>query len=81
MRKPSRFVSAVAERGYHDLIMAGAAAQEARKRLSDAEFMRLYARAHMAGLQAAWGVFGEALQPKRDNVRRLDGHHPSKLAG
>lgn len=69
----------MAERGYHDLIMAGAAAQDAKRLLTPADFQRAYARAHMAGLQAAWRVFTEALAPKRDNVRRFDGHHPSKL--
>lgn len=70
----------VAEDGYRELILAGAAARMAQRTLSEREFMRLYAQAHQAGLQAAWSVFTEALSPK-SNVRRLTDHHPSKLAG
>lgn len=67
--------------------MAGAAAREAQRRMSEREFAQLFGRAHQAGLQAAWGVFAEAVNRKRFDteldrmIRILSDHHPSKLAG
>lgn len=71
----------MAEDGYRELILAGAATRLAQQRLTPEEFQRLYAQAHRAGLEAAWLVFATALAPKRTMVRIAADHHPSKLAG